>query len=691
MLGDSRAKAQGPDAAGAQGSQTKPKIKLPPGYANESAFLSEMRQLFYDDVQYDRLNREAALEDLRFVVGDQWDDIVRQRREAGRKPVLTVNRLPAFIAQVVGNRRLNETDIKVLPDNGGTVDIATVREGLIRNVQKQSRADQAYDKALEGAAMCGLGNFRLELDYDNDDVFEQSMRIRPINDHLAVVWDRTLTEPTGSDAGHNFIIETMPKKEYQAKWPWATAADVVTDVTLRGDLRMNGWIAIDDVRIVSYWRMRTHKRTLALMTDGNTRDITDQLADETTAADTLKNVVSRDDGTPIMREVDKKFAQMYLCSGLDILAGPYNLPISRLPTFRVPGWEVNVGEWKHRWGLVRFLKDPQRMHNYSRSIWVEKMMQTPRSVWLAGKKAVQGRENDFRQSHLSDNALLIWDDEAANKPERIPPAQFEQAWAEMSELTAQDIKDVSNIHEANLGMPSNEVSGAAIVARQRVSDTGTVIYNDNLAQAIEQCGMVMNELIPIVYDTPRIVKILGDDAKQNMVAINQTGNDASDITVGKYSVTVSTGPSYQTKRIEAAQNMQNLANAMPEVLQVAADQIVEAQDWPGAQKIAQRIRRTMPPELLDPSDITPDMAQNIANKAQQQKQQLALMVQQAIDEHMKNQSETALNSARARNFESSANATDAKIPMDQQNLDSQVADRTLRGSLEAIKTAHEGA
>ncbi len=684
MLGDSRAEQRSTAVE-------KPEFELPEGYENEAAFLSEMRQLFYDDIQFDRLNREAALEDLRFGVGDQWDDIVRQRREAARKPVLTINRIPAFVAQVVGTRRLNETDIKIHPDNGGTVPVARVREGILRNVQKISRAEVAYDKALEGSVMCGIGNFKVLLDYDPNDVWSQEIRVGQINDHLAVVWDRTLTDLTGADADHCFVVDTITKKDFYAQYPWATAADVVIDVTLRGELRMNGWIAIDDVRIVEYWRMRTRKRILALMDDGQTSDITDEMEgdDDDVKNETLQRIVQRPDGSPIMREVNRKFAQRYVCSGLDILEGPYELPISRIPVFRVPGWEVNVGEWKHRWGLIRFLKDAQRLHYYWRSVIAEKIMQTPRAVWLAAKSAVAGRESQFRQSHLTDDPLLIWNDETANKPERVPPATVEDSLLGQAELTNQDIKDVSNIHEANLGMPSNEVSGAAILARQRVSDTGTVIYHDNLAKAIEEAGRVMNELIDVAYDAPRVVKVLGEDAKQDMVVVNKIGDPrAVDLSVGRYSVTVTTGPSFQTKRIEAAQNMMNLANAMPQTLSVSADLIVEAQDWPGADKIAKRLRKTLPPGILDPSEMTPDMVQAHNAAAQQQQKQSQIQDAAVSAKLQESQATVAMNLARARNYEAQADS----VPIRDQNQSvataSQAADRELRGSLEAIKTAH---
>lgn len=671
-----------------EGPAKKPALKMPSDYPNENDFLAHMRKEFYDDISYDRLNRDAALEDLKFVVGEQWDDMVRQRRMAARKPVLTVNRIPAFIAQVVGARRMNETTVKILPDNGGTQAIATVREGLIRNILKTCHGDRAFDKSFEQTVMCGIGNFQLEMDYASDEVFDQVMKVTAINDALAVVWDRMLSDPTGKDAGHVFVVDTMKKSTFNKKWPWATASDIVVDSYLRGDLRMNGWMAVDDVRVVSFWRIRTKKRTLAMLNDGTIQDITEKLKDPDQAATVLPMIVQRDDGSPVMREVDKKYAEMYLCSGLDVLAGPYILEISRVPVFRVPGWEVNIAEWKHRWGLTRFMKDPQRLHNFWRSVVAEKIMQTPRAVWLASDTAVAGQEAAFRNSHLSDDPLLIWNQESGAKPDRVAPAQLEQALLSQSEMTTQDLKDVSNIHEANLGMPSNEVSGAAIVARQRVSDTGTVIYQDNLSAAIEEVGGVMNELIPTCYDTPRIIKILGSDGTEAMQMINDKNNPKSvDLSIGRYAVTIKTAPSTATKRIEAADSMMTFINAAPSVAAYTMDLVAESMDWPHHEEFARRIRLTLPPGMVDPKDMTPDMVQKQAQQQQQAGAQAQMAFHMALAKYLNLQSSTSLNSARAENFAAESQAVPVKTMTSQTDVASKAAEREMSGNLEAIRVA----
>lgn len=671
------------------GEAKRPKIVLPDDYESEAEFLSDMRKDFYADTSYDKNNTDAGLDDLQFLVGNQWDDATRARRMAARKPVLTVNRLPAFLAQVIGARRMNETTIKVLPDNGGTQPIAEIRGGLIRNILKVSKASKAFDKAFEGSVACGIGNFQIEMNWNPEDVFNQDIGVSIIENHFSVVWDRMITDPTGRDARRCFVVDTLDKKTFNKRWPWAVASDMVVDSVLRGDLRGNGWMAVDDVRVVSYWRMRTKRRTLAMFTDGTIHDITDELADEEKTGETLAQIMQRPDGTPIMREVDKKYAQMYLCSGLDILEGPYNLDISRVPVIRVPGWEIKIDEIKYRWGLLRFLKDPSRIHNFARSVKMEKMGQTPRAVWTASEAAIAGREAEWRNSHLSDDPLLVWNSESGQEPKRAPPTQLEQAWTQESEESAQDMKDVSNIHEANLGMPSNEVSGAAIVARQRVSDTGTILYQDNMTAAEEECGLVINEMIDICYDTPRIIKILGADGAEALQGINggKDNPNAPDLNTGKYALTVTTAPSTATQRIEAKDSMMAFINAAPQIAAYTLDLVAEGMDWPKHQEFARRIRMTLPPGMIDPKDMTPEMQAQAQATQQQQGAQAQLQFHMALATYLKTQSEAALNSSRAHSFDIQSALAPGKEATAETDIASRAAEREGRLGLEAVRVA----
>jgi hypothetical protein len=645
------------------------KIPTPPSdFDDAEDFLRYIRTTYDKDREADQENRKQMIADTRFVAGDQWDAEVKSKRDRASKPTLTINRLPAYVAQLVGNRRMNDIGIKVIPDMGGTKKVAEIREGLIRNIQKVSRAQYVFDKSFEQQVIGGLGNFQIHLDYTHDDVFEQDINFAAIPNPLAVVWDQASVDPSGSDAAHVFVTDRMSRRDFKRKYPDANAASFETSDE---QARNFGWDTSDSVQVVSFWRMLTRKRILAMMQDSSVVDVTD-LPEETW----FDSVADDSSGAPMVRETNRRYAQMYLCTSQDLLSGPYELPITRVPVFRVPGWELFIEGDRVRWGLVRFLRDPQKLHNYWRSTIAEKLVSSPKSKWIASSEAVEGREKQWRESHLTDDPLLIWNGDSAAPPVRVPPMEMEGALIQEAGTAAQDLRDVSNIHEASMGQTSNEVSGRAIASRQRVSELGTVIYQDNLNMAIEEAGVVINQLIPFVYDTPRLIKVLGQDMiTEKQVKVNYSEDpESTDITCGKYSISVTTGPSYATRRVEAREEMMAMVNAMPQTMAIAADKIVEAQDWPGADEISRRLRTQLPPGMVTEKDMSEEeqqAAQQQQTAAQQQDQLKQMLFELQVAE---GKAKIAVEEAKAAEAQARARESEARAKLAEAQAEKALAD-----------------
>lgn len=605
-----------------------PKYDLPVGFESEQEFVEWVRTTYEDDLAADKDNRDAALEDAEFLAGEQWDENDAQYRKDNRLPTLTVNQLPAFVGTVIGNRRLNQATVRVSPDSGSSRGVANLREGLIASILKNSVAKRALDKAFENQVTTGIGNFGIHLTYADNDVFEQNIEVYAIPHALSVVWDRTSIDPTGRDARHAFIAETVSNREYDTRWPDAKGGEIGAETD--NWARSNGWTTQNDKRVLTVWRMNEKTATLAMFSDGSVRDITDVSPKELEAGlpgpdgQPVFVVINPKTQQPMIRKSPKLFAQRWVVSADEILEGPYELPIDRLPIFRANGWEINVGPRRVRWGLVRLAKDAQRLFNFWRSVVAEKLLYAPKAQVMGPESAFEGRLEDWRSAHTKRDPL-VYNDEAQQKPEFIPPPAPDLALLQQASLAMQDMRDVLNLHEASLGQEGNEVSAKAIIARQRIGEMGTIIYNDNMNDAVEEMGRVINQLIPIVYDTPRIVKVTGADDKEEQAAINsEPGND---VTLGKYSITLHTGPSYVTKRAEAAEAMMTFVNHQPQAAAVAADLIVEAQDWPNAHAIAQRFKKALPPNLLEPEDMTPEQQQAAAQQGQIAEAQLMLEMQ----------------------------------------------------------------
>lgn len=578
--------------------------KIPDGYESESEFIQEARERFQEAADFDRENRDQGLEDLKFLAGEQWEEQAIVQRKG--RPCLTINRLPQFVAQVVGDIRINRPAIRVRPAEDADKDLAEIREGLIRTIERDNDAQGVYINAAESQVGCGIGNFRVGLKYAASDSFDRDILIGHISNPFAVLWDPMATERTGRDAGYCFVQDEMPRKEFNRRWKDEMPSGL--EVPLHDPA---GWSTTDTVRVTEYWVMKEVKVTLALLEGGQIVEI---------------DKVPRGVQPVATRESSKRIACMYLINGQAILSGPHELPIDRVPIIRVQGWVINIGDRRVRFGLVRFAKDPQRLLNYWRSVSAETLALAPKAKWLLHENN-EGDQDEFRNAHTSDDTILTWS--GATPPQLVNPPQINAAVLQESALNSQDMKDVTGLHDASLGARSNETSGKAIMARQREGDVATYVYHDNLQAAVKEAGRTVNQLVPITFDTPRTIRVLGEDETVKIQRINDPADPNSvDINQGRYDIVVDTGPSYSTKRVEAAESMMQFVQAVPSAAQVAGDLIAKAQDWPMAEQIGERLKKTIPAQLREGEDgeepQQPDPAQMQAMQMQQQAGQLEL-------------------------------------------------------------------
>lgn len=604
------------------------KPKIPKGYESEAEFCEEARELFQGGVDYDRLNREQAEEDLKFLAGEQWDADAAKARKG--KPMLTINDLPQKIAQIVGDMRINKPAIRVRPAEDADKDLAEVREGLIRAIERDNDAQGVYIAAGENQVACGIGNFRVGIKYADDIGFERDLEIKNIPDAFSVVWDTFSVERTGKDAEWCFVEEAMPRKAFEKRWKNELPDEMEVP---RSDGQ--GWYTRDQVRVVEFWRMKQEEATYARLETGATVEIDGQNPPMMVVRG-AKGVASRPlpapvavdaDGDPMIRKGVRKYACMYLMTGHAILSGPHELPIPRLPIFRAQGWVINVRQNRVRFGLVRFARDSYRLRNYWRSKSAEMLALAGNGKWVLNERA-EGDQEQFRTAHANDDPVLVYSGDVA--PQFVGPPTLNSAVLQESQILTQDIKDTTGLHDASLGIASNETSGKAILARQREGDVSSFIYHDNLQAAISEGGRVINALIPITHDTARTIRVVGEDESTKVLRINDPRNPESvDLNRGRYDVVVETGPSYSTRRVEAAESMMQFMQAVPQAAQAAGDLIARNMDWPGADVIADRLKKVLPPNLTEGEEEPTEEEQAARAQAMAQQAEQAGMQKQA--------------------------------------------------------------
>lgn len=521
----------------------------------------------------------------RFYIGGeaQWDTEALTRRKAANRPALTMNRCPGFVRQLTGEVRQNPPSVKVLPaKDGATVEAAEIFNGLIRNIEQQSIARAAYTKAAENAAQAGIGGWRVVTQYSGDDSFDQDIRIKRINDPFQILIDPLAQEPDKADMRYGFVFEDMALEEYQKRYPNVPAESLPTNVADQGLT----WRTVNTVKIAEYWYREPVKKTLNLHEDGAVSYSDDPEPPQSPVAQT--------------REVVVQQVKTFLMSGAGMLTKPSDWAGKYIPICVVVGEEVWSDGRAVRKGMIHDMRDPQRVYNSMRSAAVEAITQQPKAPFILTADQASGYEEQWQNAGVENRAVLMYkpDQKAPGAPQRSQPPIASQGLDVQSQLAVADLEGVTGIYKAGLGAPSNETSGRAIMARQQEGDVGTYLYVDNLGIAIQYCGKILVDLIPKIYDSTRIVRTLGEDGSAKMVEINKPDMDdkgmeivLNDLSAGEYDVTVTTGPSFATKRAESREFMTEMLRSFPELTAIAGDLIMKNTDIAGADQIAARIRQ----------------------------------------------------------------------------------------------------
>lgn len=602
--------------------------------ADHAEVLAELREYLRTRIDAEAENRASALSDLRFLAGDQWPEQSKRQRTAEQRPALTINKLPSFLHQITNELRQNRQSIKVHPvDDHADPETAEVIQSMIRHIEYASDADVCYDTSSHSAASIGFGYFRLVTDYCAPDSFDQEVKFRRIRNPFSVYMGPH-EQADGSDMTQCAITAMVPGSLVKRQYP---DIDVSTEIDrgLGEDAAL--WYDKDAARIAEYYRIEYEDATLIALSNG-----------ETGWKDEL-NADALPPGITIARErkTQRQQVRWYKCTGAEVLEEA-DIPCQWIPVIPVYGDELDIEGKIIRSGLIRHAKDPAQAYNFWMTSATEEVALRPKVPYIMAEGQEEGHEAEWQQANVRSFPYLTYKPttvagQLAPPPQRAPMADVPQGVLALAMHASDELKAVTGIFDASLGARGNETSGKAILARQNQGGVSNFHFADNLTRAIRHAGRCILSMIPHVYDTARVVRLLGEDGTASHAKINtpemdeRTGAIArvlNDMTVGQYDVTISTGASYQTMRQEAAEAMVQMGQAWPKLMEVAGDKVVRSMDWPGAEEIAERIAKTIPPEIRgNEGDEQPDQANMVQTPqgpipAEQAGQVLAQLMQQ---------------------------------------------------------------
>ena len=567
--------------------------------------LADMRKRYTTASEAVSTLYDEARDDIKFVTvpGNQWDAALKRRR--ANRPTYEFPKLRSYIRQIINEQRQSRPQGKVRGVEESDRGLAEIMQGLCRNIESMSNAEQAYDIAFEKAVKGGFGCWRICTDYLNEDDFEQDIKIEPIRNPFAVKFDPAAVRIDRRDGNFAFVEELIPLADFTRRYPKADVADFETDKD-SVDWREKG-----QVRVAEYWYKEPCKRELWALSDGK-QVFADELGipeDQLASLNPPLQIVQR-------RTVESHKVFMRLTNGKQWLTAAYPFPSKFIPIVPVWGNIENIDGEDYWSGEVRPAKDQQRLHNVHRTALVEAVAKAPKAPFILKKSWIEGLEGMWKNANAEDYPYLVVNDgPGVEIPKRTEQAQVPTALIQLAGMDVDDMKASTGQYDASLGARSNETSGTAINSRKQQGATATFNYQDNLVYSIRYTYEILVDMIPRVYDTARTIRILGEDGGAKWKQLYQEVQDPetgathvlNDIRKGKYDVVVTVGASYATQRMEAVEAFTQAAGQIgatnPPLAAMMAYQVVKNLDVPGSEEVEKGFRKILVGQgLLEPAE-----------------------------------------------------------------------------------------
>jgi len=547
------------------------------GYQNATSYWADIYQSAKDDLHF--LSDEP---------GAQWDSGSYAQRMRKKRPALQIDQLTQFVNQVSNDIRMNTPSVDVIPHSGGAdIETAEIFQGLIRDIEQSSNADDAYDYAVNSAIKCSIGFLRVDHRYKDDQSFEQELYIERVVNPLSVYLDPASVAPDGSDAKCAWVLDEISLDEFKRQYPGKEAKSFGSETPRKNDDQ-------ESVVICEYFEIEENPVTLALQPDGSVIEVDGKAEYGTETRETVKRTVRR-----------------YHLSGCDVLKET-TFPGKYIPIIPVYGEEAwNDGKRKLH-SLIRKAKDPQRRYNFWASTEAELLMKSPKATIIAVGGTTENYAEDYKDP---DSAIVLRYDQTDAKgnpapaPQINPGPQIPSGIVNAMQRAADDIKATLGLYNAFLGQQSNETSGVAIQQRKMEGDRAVYHFGDNLVRSITHLGRILVSAIPVIHNKPQLVRIIGKEEDADEVGINGAMAEGQErqfyLEQGQYNVVVTTGASFATMRQEAAEFFQQVIQSQPQLIEVAGDLMFKYMDFPGAQALSERMRKLVPPNLLEDNNEDP--------------------------------------------------------------------------------------
>lgn len=668
----------------------------PSASSNPDRIIEGAKDFFAEVEGFENRWREKWREELDFRALQQWPDAAiaaRTQADGPKRPCMVIDQTDQYMRQVTNDARMSPPGLRATPiDDKADLRVAEDLQGLFRHIERVSRANRAYLTALDWSCTIGRGAFRIDSVLVNKALNHWEPRVGRIANALDVYFDPYSVEVDGSDQTDAMIIKTYSPATFRRRWPTSETAGSWDNG------RYSGWCLRDEIRVAEWHSVRERSDKVLVTETGD--EVTEEALREMLTVNPMLGYREESRSVPV--------CSVRFVTEHDVL-DETEFPAPHIGLIPVYGDDRYTTEGRELFGMVRRAADAGRLSNYLVSNFAEAINSQTRAQWVGPAEAFKGYEKKWALSNSSGEAYLPFNTTDPDNPDKPlqPPVRNAvdlqiMGYVGAIQTTATLIQGALGMYQASVGSRSNETSGVAIARRKSESDVGTYHYIDNLSESIAYGGRIIMAMLPRVFDTPRVMRILGEDDKPDHVRIDpdasvpfqqEQGGDGKGMhvlnpSIGTYDIHVEVGPSFASKREETASTLAELYGRNPQLMQATGDIYFENQNFPGAEKIAKRLRSLLPPPVKaadEMEDVPPEVSSALqaAADAIEQREQV---ISQAMQELNKRTSEAQRAIGESRVEAANVDAARARMQAERARLDKEAAD--LAHQQELLRREH---
>lgn len=675
-----------------------------------------------------------------FILGRQWEDDEEDMLLKNNKKPLQFNKLATLINTLLGEQQQNTPQIEVVPLSDCDEETAQIRQVIVKDTMLSTDSKRVYQVAAKQAFVGGFGAFLVDTDYVNQKSFDQSIVYRSFKDSTRCYWDIGAEHPNKIDGMRCGYISRMTRQKFRSIYGKEIEEKIKKDVgalsqsqeeialSTENQSSENPFTWADDngITLLNDFVRKMTRDTLYRLSNGkivNQKEL-DAMIESSRAQHMMPEMMETmeeipggpieveeeftseedfmtiyDEGEPVRIEDSKNVKISKIIHRL--IAGEYILEETEFPADDLPLIYVDQNSYYDKNGkqICRpFLMDcidAQRYVNYlgTHSAYLLKISRWDQ--WIGSKKNVQSLDT---QQHWKDptviKGMLTYDESPSGaKPEQVRPPELSPSLMQQYQRAIEDMYTSSGLYPTRLGQQGNEVSGAAIDARTRQGSYPTYVAFNSINMAITAGGTIVNQMIPRVYDTQRIMNLMTPDRGRQNITINQQMDEygekvKNDVKKGEFQVILQAGPSYEGQKAEALESLQIALKNNPSIFNLVADLFAENLPLVNTIEIRNRFKTLVPPEIQEAGKTgqmpqqahqpnAQDQAAMIDAQVKQQKMQLEQQKLELQIQEQQSKNELAMKELEMKRFELLTQMEEQKLrymaEMDRTHSDNAIA------------------